>query len=206
MVAPPVRVRVAPVRSCSANATPRVGPRAAPPNVGIESRLHRRVLGDLRLRGSGSDGSLAVGLSALGAFGLSVIASIPIGFMLFRDRRKTLAYLLVYPCYLLGALAAALICWIFRRAAHRPVGPYVVGALGGTCMYGGRSHRIPVKSRADPSHRIIRNRSRLWASGWSTSRVFNARCACSLRNAESCRTIHRVVCAAPPTVIWFLCS
>lgn len=70
-----------------------------------------------------------------GAVGLSVIASIPIVLMLLSNPTKTRPYLLVYPAYFLGALAAALIYWLFRKIAHRPIGQYVIGALGGTCMY-----------------------------------------------------------------------
>jgi hypothetical protein len=77
----------------------------------------------------------ALRFALFGAVGLSVIASIPIVLMLFADPGKVRTYLLVYPAYLLGAVAAAVIYWLFRRIAHRPVGQYIIGGLAGTCMY-----------------------------------------------------------------------
>ncbi|NUQ21503.1 MAG: hypothetical protein HOQ09_11135 [Gemmatimonadaceae bacterium] len=70
-----------------------------------------------------------------GAAILSAIASIPIAWMLFHDAARALPFLLVYPAYFLGGFATAVIYWLFRGVAHRAVGPYVIGALGGTCMY-----------------------------------------------------------------------
>ena len=77
----------------------------------------------------------ALRFALFGAVGLSVIASIPIALMLLSDPSKSRPYLLVYPAYFLGAFAAAIVYWLFRRIAHRPLGQYIIGGLGGTFMY-----------------------------------------------------------------------
>ena len=70
-----------------------------------------------------------------GATGLSLIATIPLALMLITDSSRALPYLFVYPAYFLGACSAALVFFAFRAIAHRPVGQYLIGALGGTCLY-----------------------------------------------------------------------
>ena len=71
-----------------------------------------------------------------GAVGLSLIASIPIGIGLLAGAADMKRMLWVYPAYFAGALSAAFLYWLLQRIAHRPVGRYVIGALGGFCLYG----------------------------------------------------------------------
>lgn len=70
-----------------------------------------------------------------GAVAVSVIASIPIGIGLLSGEAEMRGVLWVYPAYMGGALAAAFLYWILQGIAHRPVGRYFIGALGGFCVY-----------------------------------------------------------------------
>lgn len=77
----------------------------------------------------------ALGWGVSGALALSAVATIPIGIALLADRTKAAELLLVYPAYFAGALSAAALYWLLQGAAHRPVGRYLIGVLGGFCMY-----------------------------------------------------------------------
>jgi hypothetical protein len=70
-----------------------------------------------------------------GALALSVVASIPIVLALLSGGASARSVLWVYPAYFAGTLAAALLYWILQGIAHRPVGRYLIGALGGFCLY-----------------------------------------------------------------------
>lgn len=76
-----------------------------------------------------------VGFALLVFLGISVIASIPIGLILLLDAREWLPVLLVYPAYLAGALGAGAIYWVLQGIGHRPSGRYLLGVLGGFCVY-----------------------------------------------------------------------
>lgn len=73
--------------------------------------------------------------AALMATGFSAIASIPLGLMLLSGQGPGPVMLLVYPAYFAGFAAAAICFWLVRRIAHLATGRYLVGILGGTCVY-----------------------------------------------------------------------
>jgi hypothetical protein len=74
--------------------------------------------------------------SALSAIGLSVIATIGIirHFVMGRPGVSTL--LLVYPAYFVGLGCAGLVYWSLQGVAHLAAGRYLIGVLGGFCLYG----------------------------------------------------------------------
>jgi hypothetical protein len=78
----------------------------------------------------------AVLFGAIAAVLLSVVASIPIAIALVVEPEEVGAILWVYPAYLAGALAASLLYWLLQGVAHRPTGLYLIGVLGGACVYG----------------------------------------------------------------------
>lgn len=73
-------------------------------------------------------------LALKGAVVLSAIASLPIVLLLLTSTREAIPYLLVYPGYFVGALAAGLVYWILRAVNDRPAGRFLIGGLMGTCM------------------------------------------------------------------------
>ena len=78
----------------------------------------------------------ALAFGAFAAAALSAVATIPIVFAFFADRRAGSTLLLAYPGYFAGFLAAGLAYWLLQGIAHRPVGRYLIGVLGGLCVYG----------------------------------------------------------------------
>jgi hypothetical protein len=72
--------------------------------------------------------------AVVGAGVLSAIAAIPLGIGLLAGGFAW-GMLGVLPAYFGGAFAAALIYWALQGIAHRPVGRYFLGALGGFCLY-----------------------------------------------------------------------
>jgi len=70
------------------------------------------------------------------ATGLSAIATIPIVIGFLADGSSAAPILLVYPGYFAGALSAATVYWLLQRVAHLAVGRYLIGVLGGFCVYG----------------------------------------------------------------------
>lgn len=85
----------------------------------------------------------AVGCAAL----VGVLATIPISIMLLSGEPGARMMLWVYPAYLVGALAAAAVYWLLQGMAHRPAGRYLIGALGGFCVYGACA---PLVAAVDP--------------------------------------------------------
>lgn len=68
--------------------------------------------------------------------GLSVFATIPIVLALRDGARGAATMLLVYPGYFAGTMSAAIVYWLLQRLAHLAVGRYLIGVLGGICLYG----------------------------------------------------------------------
>lgn len=68
--------------------------------------------------------------------GLSAIATIPILIGFLADGWGAAPILLVYPGYFAGTLSAATVYWLLQRVAHLAVGRYLIGVLGGFCVYG----------------------------------------------------------------------
>lgn len=68
--------------------------------------------------------------------GLSALATIPIVIGFLADGWSAAPMLLVYPGYFAGTLSAATVYWMLQRVAHLAVGRYLVGVLGGFCVYG----------------------------------------------------------------------
>lgn len=68
--------------------------------------------------------------------GLSAIATIPIVIGFLADGGRAAPILLVYPGYFAGTLSAATVYWLLQRVAHLAVGRYLIGVLGGFCVYG----------------------------------------------------------------------
>jgi len=77
--------------------------------------------------------SWMVGLFGVGA--LCIIATLPIGFALLSGKPDAVRMLWVYPAYVAGGLSAASFYWLLQGIAQRPVGRYLIGVLGGFCMY-----------------------------------------------------------------------
>ncbi len=70
------------------------------------------------------------------ALGLSVIATVGVGLGVAVGGPRARAMLLVYPAYFAGALAAATLYWLLQRITDLGTGRYLLGMLGGTCVYG----------------------------------------------------------------------
>jgi drug/metabolite transporter (DMT)-like permease len=70
------------------------------------------------------------------ATGISLVATLPILLTFFSDAASPKTILLAYPGYFAGFLAAAIVYWSLQSVAHLAVGRYLIGALGGTCVYG----------------------------------------------------------------------
>lgn len=73
---------------------------------------------------------------AFAALGLSMIATIPVLITIGAGGRANAPLLLVYPAYFGGLLAAATVYWLLQPISHLAVGQYLVGFVGGTCVYG----------------------------------------------------------------------
>ncbi|HEX8452333.1 MAG TPA: hypothetical protein VF647_09570 [Longimicrobium sp.] len=78
----------------------------------------------------------AWGVSLLAAAGLSAIATIPIAIGFLTDGWGAAPVLLVYPGYFAGTLTAATVYWLLQRVAHLAIRRYLIGVLGGFCVYG----------------------------------------------------------------------
>jgi hypothetical protein len=66
---------------------------------------------------------------------VSLVAAIPVALLILLDRNEGLKSSLVFPAYVLGALLATLSYWVLQPLQHRPVARYVIGCLGGFCVY-----------------------------------------------------------------------
>lgn len=78
----------------------------------------------------------ALGYGLAMAAGISVVATLPILLTLFSKAPSSKAILLVYPAYAAGFVAAAIVYWSLQTFAYLAVGRYLMGVLGGTCVYG----------------------------------------------------------------------
>lgn len=78
--------------------------------------------------------ALAGGLGA--AVALSLLATVVIGIGLLRGLTLEPAIGLVYIGYFVGLLGAATVYWLLQGVAHLATGRYLIGALGGICLYG----------------------------------------------------------------------
>ncbi|HEX8672660.1 MAG TPA: hypothetical protein VF710_12270 [Longimicrobium sp.] len=76
------------------------------------------------------------GVALFAAAGLSAIATIPIAIGFLTDGWGAAPVLLVYPGYFAGTLTAATVYWLLQRVAHLAIGRYLIGVLGGFCVYG----------------------------------------------------------------------
>lgn len=69
------------------------------------------------------------------AAALGAIAAIPIVLILLDGEPGASAILWVYPAYLAGGLGIGTVYWMLQGLAHRPVGRFLAGGLGGFCLY-----------------------------------------------------------------------
>jgi hypothetical protein len=65
----------------------------------------------------------------------SAVATIPIVIGLASRDSQVPRLLLVYPAYYVGLFGAATCYWLLQRIAHLATGRYLIGVLGGTCVY-----------------------------------------------------------------------
>jgi hypothetical protein len=70
------------------------------------------------------------------AAGISGVAAIPVFLLLLIGGKSSWAILLVFPAYFAGFLSAAIIYWALQRIETLAVGRYLLGVLGGVCLYG----------------------------------------------------------------------
>jgi hypothetical protein len=66
---------------------------------------------------------------------LCAIATIPLALVVLADGPSS-PVLRVYVAYVAGFLAAATLFWMLQRIAHLATGLYLIGVLGGACVYG----------------------------------------------------------------------
>ena len=71
-----------------------------------------------------------------GAVGISVLATIPIVLAVVAGGSDGLPILWTYFGYFAGFLAAGVVYWALQRIAHLAAGRYLIGVLGGICVYG----------------------------------------------------------------------
>ena len=68
--------------------------------------------------------------------GSGTLVTFPVLLALGSGGRRATPLLLVYPGYVGGLLAAAIAYWLLQRLAHLATGRYLIGVLGGACVYG----------------------------------------------------------------------
>jgi hypothetical protein len=71
----------------------------------------------------------------IAATGISLVATIPIVFRLLSSDSLGFGLLWVYVGYYVGLMAAATLYWLLQGIAHLATGRYLIGVLGGTCLY-----------------------------------------------------------------------
>jgi len=74
-------------------------------------------------------------MSALIATGISALATIPVIIALGTGRPEATSLLLIYPAYFAGFFAAGTVYWLLQPIAHLAVGRYLIGLLGGICVF-----------------------------------------------------------------------
>jgi hypothetical protein len=79
-------------------------------------------------------GALKYGFIA--AAGISLVATVPVLLVLLGGDSASHSILLVYPAYFVGFLSAAFIYWALQRIGYLALGRYMIGVLGGICIYG----------------------------------------------------------------------
>jgi hypothetical protein len=70
------------------------------------------------------------------AAGISGVAAIPVFLLLLTGGKSSWPILLVFPAYFAGFLSASIIYWALQRIENLAVGRYLLGVLGGACVYG----------------------------------------------------------------------
>jgi hypothetical protein len=70
------------------------------------------------------------------AAGVSGTAAIPVLLLLLSGGESSWAILLVFPAYFVGFQSAAIVYWALQRIENLGVGRYLLGVLGGACVYG----------------------------------------------------------------------
>lgn len=80
---------------------------------------------------------------------LSAVATIPIILILWSDDPRRHLMLGVYPSYLAGFAAAGVAYWSLQGIAHTGTGRYLLGMLGGICVYGAAAP-VALASRGEP--------------------------------------------------------
>lgn len=92
----------------------------------------------------------------MAALALSAIAAIPVLVVLVTEGARGILVLLVFPGYVIGMLGAATAVWLLQRIAHLATGCYLIGVLGGFCLYGAIGPAVDLFDRKpiDP-HEIV---------------------------------------------------
>jgi hypothetical protein len=70
--------------------------------------------------------------AAVGALGVSLIAAIPVMLSL---QSSGMRLLWIFPAYFVGFGGAGAAYWALQRIAHLATGRYLMGAIGGFCVY-----------------------------------------------------------------------
>jgi hypothetical protein len=78
------------------------------------------------------------------AVGISGVAAIPVFLLLLSGGESSWAILLVFPAYFAGFLSAAIIYWALQRIENLGVGRYLLGVLGGACVYGAMGPAVAI--------------------------------------------------------------
>ena len=82
----------------------------------------------------------ALWMGTVGAAGFSGMATIPVVVILVLGavtRRPQLAtILLIFAAYFVGFVSAGALYWVLQRVRHLASGRFVIGAVGGMCIYG----------------------------------------------------------------------
>ena len=76
------------------------------------------------------------------ALGISGIAAIPILLILLSG--DSWALFLVFPAYFVGFLSAAILFWALQGIDNLAVGRYLIGVLGGICVYGAMGPAVAI--------------------------------------------------------------
>jgi hypothetical protein len=78
----------------------------------------------------------AWGFALAAAAALCAIAAIPATLSVVAGEVPARRMLLIVPAYFGGLLGAATAYWLLQRVAHLATGRYLIGVLGGACVYG----------------------------------------------------------------------
>jgi hypothetical protein len=78
------------------------------------------------------------------AVGISGVAAIPVFLTFLTGDGSSWAVLLVFPAYFAGFLSAAVLFWALQRIDNLAVGRYLIGVLGGICVYGAMGPAVAI--------------------------------------------------------------